>query len=538
MSLVSKSQSIFNFFTKLVEIFAKIPPSSHPILRKMFPSYSNHLFAARILKPLQEQLSHQMSLINMSTTGSIVHIICDLLKFIYEVNRLDNIIPNNFFYNDSFNAIPLQSLVFQHYFGWINYFASSSTVSKSNEFYLFNYAFLIHPEVKKSIILTLAAVEQENAKQAAMQNALLNNQTHFSPYLILKVKRETLLKDTIEQIALWHPLDYKKTLKVIFENEEGVDEGGVRKEFFQIIISQLISLEFGIFIYSNEGGRTLWPNKCCNWGSNEFELIGILFGLAAYNGVLLDIHFPSVFYKKLLKEKLTLDDINSLDPAMYNGLKQLLTYEPSSDVAYIFCRTFEVEWDEFGVTKKQDLIDNGSNISVTGENRLLYVEKYVKWVLEDSISSQFDSLYSGFTRVLNPKSISFLRLDELELLMVGTPHLDFHELENHTQYISGDPNNQWDNTNGTIKFFWEIVHKMEFHEKQKLLLFVTGSTKAPIGGLKNLGLKIQRMSGDSDSLPTSHTCFNILMLPDYNNKEKLKELLLKAINECEGFGLI
>ena len=50
-------------------------------------------------------------------------------------------------------------------------------------------------------------------------------------------------------------------------------------------------------------------------------------------------------------------------------------------------------------------------------------------------------------------------------------------------------------------------------------------------------MKIQRMGPDSELLPTSHTCFNTLLLPEYNSMEKLKDRLIKAINECEGFGL-
>jgi len=67
--------------------------------------------------------------------------------------------------------------------------------------------------------------------------------------------------------------------------------------------------------------------------------------------------------------------------------------------------------------------------------------------------------------------------------------------------------------------------------------FVLAQLKAPIGGLGKLHLKIQRMGPDSDMLPTSHTCFNTLLLPEYSSEEKLRKLLLIAINECEGFGL-
>ncbi len=42
---------------------------------------------------------------------------------------------------------------------------------------------------------------------------------------------------------------------------------------------------------------------------------------------------------------------------------------------------------------------------------------------------------------------------------------------------------------------------------------------------------------DSELLPSAHTCFNILLLPHYSNKEKLKDKLTKSIGNSEGFGL-
>lgn len=49
---------------------------------------------------------------------------------------------------------------------------------------------------------------------------------------------------------------------------------------------------------------------------------------------------------------------------------------------------------------------------------------------------------------------------------------------------------------------------------------------------------IARNGSDSDRLPTSHTCYNVLLLPEYSSKEKLEDRLLKAINYSKGFGMI
>jgi len=75
-------------------------------------------------------------------------------------------------------------------------------------------------------------------------------------------------------------------------------------------------------------------------------------------------------------------------------------------------------------------------------------------------------------------------------------------------------------------------------KKKKFLFFVTGCDRAPINGLGSLELTFSRWGPDSDKLPIAHTCFNHLLIPDYQNKEKLGKLLHIAISYSEGFGLM
>lgn len=89
-----------------------------------------------------------------------------------------------------------------------------------------------------------------------------------------------------------------------------------------------------------------------------------------------------------------------------------------------------------------------------------------------------------------------------------------------------------------IKDFWLIVHSLPLEDKRKLLQFATGSDRVPVGGLIRLKLIIARNGPDSDRLPTAHTCFNVLLLPEYETKEKLNDRLLKAINYAKGFGML
>jgi len=157
---------------------------------------------------------------------------------------------------------------------------------------------------------------------------------------------------------------------------------------------------------------------------------------------------------------------------------------------------------------------------------------YVSWLLADSIYPQWSSFETGVLRVLEGSSIGLCRPEEVELLVVGSPELDFDALEANTLYEGG-----YDENSETIKSFWRFIKSIDRNDQTNFLKFATGSPKAPIGGLGALNFKIQRAGPDSQQLPTTHTCFNTLLLPDYGTDEKVAELLGRAIVECEGFGL-
>ena len=122
--------------------------------------------------------------------------------------------------------------------------------------------------------------------------------------------------------------------------------------------------------------------------------------------------------------------------------------------------------------------------------------------------------------------------EELELLICGSPHIDFTSIEESTTYDNG-----FSKTHPTIVAFWDIVHAMSDTDKKCLLSFVTGSDRVPLKGLSNVAFQIIKQGEDSDQLPTALTCFNQLMLPEYDSKEKLRGRLFLAIQNSKGFGL-
>lgn len=85
--------------------------------------------------------------------------------------------------------------------------------------------------------------------------------------------------------------------------------------------------------------------------------------------------------------------------------------------------------------------------------------------------------------------------------------------------------------------FWEVLNSLNDELQKKFLLFATGSDRVPVGGMGEMTFKITKVNHKPDNLPEAHTCFNQLVLPDYPTQEILRQKLIIAISNAEGFGL-
>lgn len=318
----------------------------------------------------------------------------------------------------------------------------------------------------------------------------------------------------------------------------GVDEGGVKREFFQILVEELFDPQYGMWERNSKTGSYWFSSHQSLFKTEEdrrnYFLTGLALGLAIHNGVILNINFPSCMYKKLVHESVGLvPDLQELMPETCNGLLELLRYA-KDDVDDVFSLNFAVTVTDFGDVKEHALIPGGVDIDVTQKNKTQYAELVAHYYLNDAVSKSFTAFARGFATLVDGKSFEFFNAEELDLLVAGETTLDFHALESSCLYEGG-----YDSNHKTIRFFWRVVHNLREEEKKKLLKFVTGCPRSPIGGLRNLRppLKIQRHGPDSASLPQAATCFSTLLLPEYTTQRKLRKKLLCAIENCEGFGL-
>lgn len=83
----------------------------------------------------------------------------------------------------------------------------------------------------------------------AFYNSILRNKT-MEQYLVLKVRRDCLVEDSltsIGQVVGAGQEDIKKGLKIQFVNEEGIDAGGLRKEWFLLLVREIFDPNHGVY---------------------------------------------------------------------------------------------------------------------------------------------------------------------------------------------------------------------------------------------------------------------------------------------------
>lgn len=376
----------------------------------------------------------------------------------------------------------------------------------------------------------------DNKRNYFSQQLHKGRREHYTP-LMLVVRRQHVFYDSFQYFSRKSGTEIKHgRIAVKFHGEDGVDAGGVTREWLQILAREMFNPDYALFAPCAADRTTYQPNRMSSVNDMHlafFKFIGRIIGKAIYDGRLLDAYFTRSFYKHILHKRVDYKDLEAVDPEYYNSLEWML----HNDITDVLDLTFTIDSDEFGATKTIELVPNGANIPVTDENKYEYVRLVTEQRLTNSIRSQIDAFLDGFHEIIQPELIQIFTEHELELLISGLPDIDVDAWKNNTElhgYSSSDPMIQW---------WWRAVRSFDQTEKAKLLQFITGTSKVPLEGFGHLQgvngtqrFNIHKAYG-ADRLPAAHTCFNQLDLPQYDSYEKLRDQIVLAMNEGgEGFG--
>ncbi|KAE8583289.1 hypothetical protein XENTR_v10020474 [Xenopus tropicalis] len=357
--------------------------------------------------------------------------------------------------------------------------------------------------------------------------------------MAVHVRRDHVFEDSYRELHRKSPEEMKNRLYIVFEGEEGQDAGGLLREWYMIISREMFNPMYALF-RTSPGDRvtyTINPSSHCNPNHlSYFKFVGRIVAKAVYDNRLLECYFTRSFYKHILGKSVRYTDMESEDYHFYQGLVYLL----ENDVSTLgYDLTFSTEVQEFGVCEVRDLKPNGANILVTEENKKEYVHLVCQMKMTGAIRKQLAAFLEGFYEIIPKRLISIFTEQELELLISGLPTIDIDDLKSNTEY------HKYQSNSIQIQWFWRALRSFDQADRAKFLQFVTGTSKVPLQGFAALEgmngiqkFQIHRDDRSTDRLPSAHTCFNQLDLPAYESYEKLRHMLLLAIQECsEGFGL-
>ncbi|RLV87634.1 E3 ubiquitin-protein ligase RSP5 [Meyerozyma sp. JA9] len=351
----------------------------------------------------------------------------------------------------------------------------------------------------------------------------------------IKVRRDHIFEDSYQEIMRQTPEDLKKRLMIKFEGEEGLDYGGVSREFFFLLSHDMFNPFYCLFEYSSHDNYTLQfnPNSGINPEHlNYFKFIGRVVGLGVFHRRFLDAFFVGALYKMMLRKKVVLQDMEGVDAEFYRSLKWIL----DNDITGILDLTFSAEDERFGEIVEVDLKENGRNIEVTEENKHEYVELISEWKIYKRVEEQFKAFIDGFNELIPQELVNVFDERELELLIGGLAEIDVEDWKKHTDYRGYQESDQ------VIQWFWKCINEWDSEQKARLLQFTTGTSRIPVNGFKDLQgsdgprrFTIEK-AGEANQLPKSHTCFNRVDLPPYSDYASLKQKLTLAVEETVGFG--
>uniref|UniRef100_A0A8C7GLV3 HECT-type E3 ubiquitin transferase n=1 Tax=Oncorhynchus kisutch TaxID=8019 RepID=A0A8C7GLV3_ONCKI len=361
-------------------------------------------------------------------------------------------------------------------------------------------------------------------------------QLSMPQHIKITVTRKTLFEDSFQQIMSFNAQDLRRRLWIIFPGEEGLDYGGVAREWFFLLSHEVLNPMYCLFEYAGKDNYCLQINPASYINPDHlkyFKFIGRFIAMALFHGKFIDTGFSLPFYKRMLNKPWALKDLESIDPEFYNSLIWIKENDIEECGLEMY---FSVDKEILGEITTHELKPDGGEVLVTEENKEEYIRLVAEWRLSRGVEEQTQAFFEGFNEVLPQQYLQYFDAKELEVMLCGMQEIDLADWQRNTIY------RHYARSSKQVLWFWQLIKEMDNEKRMRLLQFVTGTCRLPVGGFADLlgsngpqKFCIEKV-GKENWLPRSHTCFNRLDLPPYKSYEQLKEKLMFAIEETEGFG--
>ncbi|XP_030415015.1 apoptosis-resistant E3 ubiquitin protein ligase 1 isoform X3 [Gopherus evgoodei] len=338
--------------------------------------------------------------------------------------------------------------------------------------------------------------------------------------------------------------DWSKNFEVIFQDEEALDWGGPRREWFELICKALFDTTNQLFTRFSDNNQALVhpnPGRPPHLRLKVYEFAGRLVGKCLYESSLggaykqlVRARFTRSFLAQIIGLRMHYKYFETDDPEFYKSKVCFILNNDVSEMELVFA---EEKYNKLGQLEKVvELVTGGAQVLVTNENKIFYLNLLAQYRLANQVREEVDHFLKGLNELIPENLLAIFDENELELLMCGTGDISVCDFKAHAVLVGGS----WHFREKVMRWFWTVVSSFTQEELARLLQFTTGSSQLPPGGFAALCPSFQIIAAPTHStLPTAHTCFNQLCLPTYDSYEEVHKMLQLAISEgCEGFGML
>jgi len=360
---------------------------------------------------------------------------------------------------------------------------------------------------------------------------------------ILQVRRDNLVKSSFLAILGAHPSELvARDFSVKFLGEDGLDYGGVRREWFALLANELIKnpeIELQLWnktIRTKGGLFTKAPDRSFLLRENPIDLfvgLGRILAMALIHEAAFPLPLCFIIFKYLLKNPVNAQDVRALDLQFYQfRLATLLAPGGAGAMEEMLGEplTFISAASQWG-TGETPLVAGGEFVSVTEQNKMEYARLLTEDYLCGNIRHQLQALVTGFWDLCPLKALKSMDAKDLQALVMGPSEpLDIPELQRNTNF-------QPDNINlPQFDWFFEALKELSSENHVRLVQFVTGSPRIPDEGLRPPFTLVVNAAWDAEQLPIAHTCANMICIPAYPEYRVLFDKLHTAVVNNVGFG--
>lgn len=292
-------------------------------------------------------------------------------------------------------------------------------------------------------------------------------------HIKITLTRQTLFEDSYHQIMRLPAYELRRRLYIIFRGEEGLDYGGVSREWFFLLSHEVLNPMYCLFEYANKSNYSLQINPASYVNPDHlqyFKFIGRFIAMALYHGRFIYSGFTMPFYKRMLNKKLTTKDIESIDPEFYNSL--IWVRDNNIDECGLEL-WFSVDFEVLGQIIHHELKDNGDKEKVTEENKEEYLSLMTEWRMTRGIEEQTKTFLEGFNEVVPLEWLKYFDERELELMLCGMQEIDVDDWQRNSIYRHYNRNSK------QVLWFWQVNSNTSLHDLRSFKTFLHSLSAKP-----------------------------------------------------------